>query len=42
MPIFAEIRAVTIIYDDTLTKEVTIGGFFQMILERKTEIEVTI
>ena len=27
VPLFAEIRAVTIIYDDTLTKEVTIGGF---------------
>ena len=27
VPLFAEIRAVTIIYDDTLTKQVTIGGF---------------
>lgn len=27
VPLFAEIRAVTVIYDDTLTKQVTIGGF---------------
>lgn len=27
LPLFAEIRALTIIYDDTLTKQVTIGGF---------------
>ena len=27
VPLFAEIRATTIIYDDTLTEQVTIGGF---------------
>ncbi len=27
VPLFAEIRAVTVIYDDTLTKQITIGGF---------------